>query len=308
MKRLIVCVGYIGRESFEFDCEGDSLQVASMLAARDDDLRMVHWDDLDAALRSTHAYDLRRGVWGNVDLADAAALLILEAPAPGSTNADFGRADAAMREILRRGIPAVNSPRTFLEYPDKRYLVDRADLPFPATRLVTVASDIEAALEGLGGTIVVKPLIGAGGEGVERMAADATLVRAAMEPGREYLLQEFLPEIAAGERSLYFFAKRFRYAVIKRPNDGEFRCNCDYSTGDRHHPSVEELAIASDAIARFGSPSLIERVDMCGSKIIEMTIECPALQVATCGVEQEIGGWTYEAIDTAIAAGRAAFT
>ena len=37
MRRLVVCVGYIGREAFEFDCEGDRLQVESMLATRDDD-------------------------------------------------------------------------------------------------------------------------------------------------------------------------------------------------------------------------------------------------------------------------------
>jgi hypothetical protein len=308
MRPLVVCVGYIGRESFEFDCEGDRLQVESMLATRDDDIRMVHWDDLDASLRSKHAYDLRSGAWGSVDLDDAAVLLILEAPAPGSIFANFQRAEAAMHEILRRGIPAVNSPRTFLDYPDKRYLVDRPDLPFPATRLVTTASDIEAAMGGLGDVVVVKPLIGAGGDGVVRMAADAALVRAALEPGREYLVQEYLPSITAGERSLYFFAKQFRYAAIKRPLAGEFRCNWEHSLADRHHPTDDELTLARDAVARFGSPSLIERVDLCGPKIIEMTIECPALQVSTCGVEGEIGGWTYEAIDMAIAAGGATVT
>jgi hypothetical protein len=308
MKPLVVCVGYIGRESFEFDCEGDRLQVESMLATRDDDIRMVHWDDLDASLRSTHAYDPRSGAWGDVELADAAALLILEAPAPGSIFADFRRADAAMHEILRRAIPAVNSPRTFLDYPDKRYLVDRPDLPFPTTRLVTAASDIEAAMRGLGEVVVIKPLIGAGGDGVARMTADAALVRAVLQPGREYLLQEYLPAITAGERSLYFFAKQFRYAAIKRPVEGEFRCNWEHSFAERHVPTAAELALAHDAVARFGSPSLIERVDLCGSKIIEMTIECPALQVSTCGVEGEIGGWTYEAIDMAIAAGGATVT
>ncbi len=302
MRRLVVCVGYIGRAAFEFDCEGDRLQVESMLATRDDDIRMVHWEDLDASLRSTHAYDLRNSAWGNVDLAAAAALLILEAPAPGSISADFDRADAAMREILRRGIPAVNSPRTFLDYPDKRYLVDRPDMPFPATRLVTAASDIDAAIRDLGEVVVVKPLIGAGGDGVVRMAADAGLVRAALEPGREYLVQEYLPAITAGERSLYFFAKQFRYAAIKRPVGDEFRCNWEHSSADRHQPTEDELALARDAVARFGSPSLIERVDLCGGKIIEMTIECPALQISPCGVEGEVGGWTYEAIDMAIAA------
>jgi hypothetical protein len=32
-----------------------------------------------------------------------------------------------------------------------------------------------------------------------------------------------------------------------------------------------------------------------------MTIECPGLKIKCCGVQREIGLWTYEAIDMAIA-------
>jgi hypothetical protein len=32
-----------------------------------------------------------------------------------------------------------------------------------------------------------------------------------------------------------------------------------------------------------------------------MTIECPGLWVALCDIQKEIGVWTYEAIDRAIA-------
>lgn len=299
MKRLIGCVGYIERPQFEFDCPGDRLQVESMLAARQDDILAVHWDDLDSSLATSRAFDVRRGSWTSADLSQADALLILEAPAPGSTSADFDHADALMRVLVQRRMPAVNSPRTFLEYPDKRYLVERPDMPFPATRLVTAESDLPRALDGLGETVILKPLIGAGGQGVTRLPAVADTVRQAMEPGQEYLIQEFLPEIAHGERSLYFFAKRYRYAIVKRPQAGDFRCNEIYAVNERYEPTPEEVAIASDAIERFNSPSLIERIDMCGTKIIEMTIECPGLKIALCGIQKEIGVWTYEAIDRA---------
>ena len=301
MSRLIGTLGYIGRPEFAYDCPPDRSQIESMLAARDDRILMAHWDDLDAESLVTQAWDIRTELWVTEDFSQCAAFLILEAPIPGSKNADFVHVEAAMREILRRGIPAVNSVRTFLEYPDKRYLVDRPDMPFPRTALVTTTTDLQPILADLPDTVVLKPIIGCSGKGVVRLPRDEVAVRNAMEPGREYLLQPFLPEILEGERSLYFFAKRYRYATIKRPKPGEFRGNEEFAVSDRYEPTPDELAFAEDALARFGSPSLIERVDMCGRHILEMTIECPGLKIRKCGVEQEVGPWTFEAIDMAIA-------
>ena len=300
MGRLIGTLGYIGRPEFAYDCPHDRSQIESMLAARDDRILMAHWDDLDAESLVTQAWDIRTERWVTEDFSQCAAFLILEAPIPGSKNADFVHVEAAMREILRRGIPAVNSVRTFLEYPDKRYLVDRPDMPFPRTALVTTTTDLQPILADLPDTVVLKPIIGCSGKVVVRLPRDEVAVRNAMEPGREYLLQPFLPEILEGERSLYFFAKRYRYATIKRPKPGEFRGNEEFAVSDRYEPTPDELAFAEDALARFGSPSLIERVDMCGRHILEMTIECPGLKIRKCGVEQEVGPWTFEAIDMAI--------
>jgi hypothetical protein len=303
MSRLIGTIGYIGRPEFAYDCPPDRSQVESMLAARDDRILMTHWDDLDAGSLVTRAWDLRAEQWVTADYSRCAAFLVLEAPIPGSRNADFDHADATMREILRRGIPAVNSLRTFLEYPDKRYLVERPDMPFPKTTLITTESDLDPILAELPETVVMKPIIGCSGKGVVRLPRDPAAVRAVMEPGREYLIQPFLPEILAGERSLYFFAKKYRYATIKRPKPGEFRGNEEFAVSEKYEPSPEELAFAEDALNRFGSPSLIERVDICGRHVLEMTIECPGLKIRKCGVEQEVGPWTYEALDMAIAGG-----
>jgi hypothetical protein len=301
MTRTIGCLGYIGRPEFAFDCPVDQTQIESMLAANDDRIVMAHWDDIDAITLVTRAWDVRAARWVTEDYARCAAFLILEAPIPRSKNADFDHADAAMREILRRGIPSVNAIRTFLEYPDKRYLAERSDMPFPKSTVVTRESDIASVLVSLPDEVVLKPLIGCSGKGVVKLPRDAEAIRDAMTPGCDYLLQPYLPEILEGEKSLYFLAKKYRYAAIKVPKPGEFRSNEEYADSERYEPTAEELAFAEEAVRRFASPSLIERIDMCGRHILEMTIECPGLKIKRCGVEREIGIWTYEAIDMAIA-------
>jgi glutathione synthase/RimK-type ligase-like ATP-grasp enzyme len=308
MTRTIGCLGYVGRPEFAFDCPVDEDQITSMLAARDARIVMAHWDDLDTTTLTARAWDVRREAWVSQDFSRCDALLILEAPIPGSKNADFARADAAMREILRRRIPAVNSVRTFLEYPDKRYLVERPDMPFPPTSLVTLATDLGPLLARLPDEVVLKPLVGCGGKGVVRLPRHAEALRAAMAPGREYLLQPFLPEILAGERCLYFLAKQFRYAVVKRPVAGEFRTNEATATYERHEPTAEELALAEESVRGFASPSLIERVDICGRHVMEMTIECPGLKIKVAEVQREIGPWTYEALEMAIELARRGIT
>ncbi len=303
MSRTIGCLGYIGRPDFEYDCPVDQTQIASMLAANDDRIVMAHWDDIDAATLVTPAWDIREERWVTEDYSRCGAFLILEAPSPGSRNADFDHADKAMREILRRGIPSVNSVRTFLQYPDKRYLVDRPDMPFPKTVLVTKDADVASILFDFPDEVVLKPIIGCSGKGVMKLPRDAEALREAMTPGRDYLLQPFLPEILEGEKSMYFLAKKFRYAAIKVPKPGEFRANEEHAVSICYEPTDEELKLAEEAIRRFACPSLIERIDLCGRYVLEMTFECPGLKIKKCGVEREIGIWTYEAIDMAIARG-----
>lgn len=300
MSRTIGCLGYIGRPEFAYDCPVDKTQIASMLAAGDERIVMTHWDDIDASTLVTQAWDVRREEWVTEDYGRCDAFLMLEVPSIGSKNADYDHADRGLREILKRGIPAVNSVRSFLENPDKRYLVDRRDMPFPRTSLVTRETDLEPLLADLPPEVVLKPLIGCSGKGVLRLPRDAEAIREAMAPSQEYLLQEFVPAILDGERSLYFFAKKYRYAAIKRPKPGEFRANEEHADSEVYEPTAEELAFAEDAVRRFASPSLIERVDMCGRYVIEMTFECPGLKIKRCGVEREVGLWTYEAIDMAI--------
>ena len=303
MTRIIGSLGYIERPEFSYDCISDRIQIESTLAACDDRIVMGHWDEFNPASLTGRAWDVRAGQWITADFSRCAAILILEAPVPGSKNADFANADTGMREILRQGIPTVNSVRTFLAHPDKRYLVERTDMPFPKTTLISRDTDLGPVLATLPEEVVVKPLIGCSGKGVTRLPRDAEAIREILEPGREYLLQPFLPEILEGEKSLYFYAKRYRYAAIKRPKPGEFRGNEEYADSDGYDPTAEEIAFAEDVVRRFGSQSMIERIDICGRHVIEMSIECPGLKLKKLGLEKEAGPWTLEAIDMAIATG-----
>jgi glutathione synthase/RimK-type ligase-like ATP-grasp enzyme len=166
--------------------------------------------------------------------------------------------------------------------------------------LLTDSSDIPALLAGFGETVIIKPIVGFSGLGVLKLPNSVDRVREALEPGQEYLLQEYLPEIADGERCLFFFAKKFRYAIVKRLHAGEYIANADHAEFEAYKPTAAELALACDAVERFGSSSLIERIDIVGSKVLEMTIDSPGLAIHIAGVEREVGHWTYEAIDLSI--------
>ncbi len=77
---------------------------------------------------------------------------------------------------------------------------------------------------------VVKPATGASGHSVELLQR-ATLAEQVANLSDEarasgVVVQEFLPEIAAGELSLVYFDGVFSHAIRKRPPPGEFRSNC----------------------------------------------------------------------------------
>jgi len=79
---------------------------------------------------------------------------------------------------------------------------------------------------------VVKPASGASGHSVEllqRATLTAQVTGLADEARRAgVVVQEFLPEIAAGELSLVYFDGAFSHAIRKRPPPGEFRTNSRY--------------------------------------------------------------------------------
>jgi hypothetical protein len=172
----------------------------------------------------------------------------------------------------------------------KTHVLDLARRGAAVPRTLAVAAEpaaVAAALETLGlADAVIKPLIGASGVGVERVARGAeaaALARAtARKPIDRVLVQEFLPAIAEGELAGVFFDGAFSHALRRRPAAGEFRINAQY--GGRMEPAAlaaEIVAQMAAVLALVPDRPLYARVDgvIHGRRFVVMEVEVnePAL-------------------------------
>jgi glutathione synthase/RimK-type ligase-like ATP-grasp enzyme len=114
--------------------------------------------------------------------------------------------------------------------------------------------------------VVVKPIQGASGVLVERVSlTSAQTWERDVRPNRPevtWLIQAFIPEIATGEVSLVFFVGEFSHAVLKRPNEQDFRVNGQYgSTTTVTTVSAEVVQDAQKVLATLPNVPLYARVD-----------------------------------------------
>ena len=119
---------------------------------------------------------------------------------------------------------------------DKAYLIELGARGAPLPSSIVVDADTSAltnALERLALTdAVIKPIVGASGVGVERIArghvADALARFRAATSARRVLLQQFVPEVAVGELAGVFFDGAFSHGLRRVPAAGEFRVNSQF--------------------------------------------------------------------------------
>jgi len=95
---------------------------------------------------------------------------------------------------------------------------------------------------------------------------------------KEFLLQEFMPEIQnLGESSFIFFNKKFSHAVNKKPIEGDFRVQSQF--GGRYtliQPTPELIDKAHKVVNTFQDKLLYARVDgiVIDTELHLMEIEC----------------------------------
>lgn len=168
---------------------------------------------------------------------------------------------------------------------DKRYLLDLAahGVDIVPTTLVAGAA-LRDAVRAAAGEIVVKPSVSGGARHTLRGRADDPGFAAdvaALPPDADYLLQPYVPEIAAhGEWSLVFFDGRYSHAVLKRPQDGDYRVQFMFGgTAAAAEPDAAILASAQraiDALAALGHPDTAYlRIDgvIAGGRFLLMELE-----------------------------------
>jgi len=189
------------------------------------------------------------------DLGAADAVLVRSMP-PGSLEQVVFRMDALAR-LETAGVPVVNPPKAIEAAVDK-YLatakLQQAGLLVPPTIVCQTADAALAALDQLGGDVVVKPLFGGEGRGIARVSDPAVGRRvflALEQIGAALYLQQFIPHDGVDWRLLVIGDD---VLGMRRINPDDWRTNI--SRGARAEPlevTQELAALARRAAAAVGA-------------------------------------------------------
>ncbi len=226
------------------DGEPGAAALDAELAARGIDASWVRWDDpvVDWAAADLVAV---RSTWDYVD-----------------RHAEFLRWARSLDQAR-----LLNGADVFEWNHDKRYLLDLDGLPTVPTAWVTSATQLVAAVDGLG-TAVVKPSVGAGGEGLVILEAGLDEDQAGVHVERGAVVVQPLVESVhtVGEVSVHVLDGRLTQRFDKRPGPGDVRVNEEHggsvravATGD-----VADLVMRAHAAmgVRFGRSMDYLRVDL----------------------------------------------
>lgn len=109
---------------------------------------------------------------------------------------------------------------------------------------------------------VLKPVISASAHRTTRVGA-AHIAQAAQDfADSEFMVQEFLPEIAEGEWSLIYIGQEFTHAVKKVPARGEFRSQRDFGAKqEAATPQQSAIAHGKRILALLPEPAVYARID-----------------------------------------------
>ncbi|TQV83751.1 ATP-grasp domain-containing protein [Denitrobaculum tricleocarpae] len=161
-----------------------------------------------------------------------------------------------------------NPPELVIWNNDKRTLneVTQSGVPVPPTCGLMPEAPAEMFSRLDSEKIVLKPAFGGSGTGV-RLCSEADfegqLCDARREaPGRPFLAQAFLPEIAAGEWKITCIGGRVAFAVHAKPKPGEFRINSRFDPTIRVlQPPLGAVRAAEDILAWIRRPLICCRID-----------------------------------------------
>ncbi len=165
----------------------------------------------------------------------------------------------------------VNAPAQLLAFADKTYLprLQAAGVCVVPTEQLAPAElhRVPQLLTERGWKrAVLKPAFTANAVGARRFdAADAARVLAELgtpSDSEPWLLQPFIPSIAAGELSFVFFGGVFSHAVRKRPKPNEWRVQHEYGGESAPHPaSPREIEEATVLLQSSAPGTCYGRVD-----------------------------------------------
>lgn len=242
--------------------EGDCYDFSRGLQALGHDVFFANWDDFDGRQFSRMFHDNARTFVAPLAPSDADLIFVYKMEGFYFNLSEFFR----MVQVFAAAAPLViNDPATIRHNIDKRYLLELEGkgIPIPPTQLMNDAVRERAAR---GEAFVLKPIRGERGTGVMLVkSADELAAVEGLE--EEYLAQDFVPGVGAGERSLVFLGFEYQHALLRRPaNAREFRCNeSQGATVVPYEPTEAEMSFALRTLTAYeslGYPVHYSRIDL----------------------------------------------
>ena len=188
---------------------------------------------------------------------------------------------AATWILDRAGTLVLNNPGGLRDLNEKLSMLAFPQL-VPDTRLLRKIADLRAALTEMGGTMIVKPLLGYGGrEVLQARAGDpnlSTLLEiATADETRWTIAQQFIPEVSSGDKRILLVDGEPIGAVLRVPATGELRDN--FHAGGQ--PATTGLTERDREICTVIGPWLRERgqffvgIDVIGPYLTEINVTSP---------------------------------
>lgn len=152
--------------------------------------------------------------------------------------------------VEEAGVPVINAPTGLARTSSKAWLATLSDVPRPATLITRSRHNAQQFMLELDRTVVVKPMAGSGGRGVQRIPRGDTerLDRAIdhLYYQGHFVVQEYLEEADAGEKRLVWADGEVLGAYLRQRSGGEFRHNLRQGSAPRQCDiSSSDLALAA---------------------------------------------------------------
>lgn len=175
----------------------------------------------------------------------------------------------------------INRPRGVRDANEKLYACHFPEL-MPETLVASEKARIIAFVKRVGGRAVIKPLDGAGGEGVMVLTEGDFNVNAIIEAttkhgSRVAMVQRFLPEVKRGDKRILLLNGEPLGAILRVPKADEARSNIH--VGGSVEPATlnaQDHAIINALIPRLRADGLwFVGLDVIGGKLTEVNVTSP---------------------------------
>lgn len=183
--------------------------------------------------------------------------------------------------LVRQPTLVVNDPLA-LRDANEKLIALRFPEVCPEALVSSRIDELLAFLDELGGEMIVKPLDGAGGEGIFHLTpgdrnTKAILETATHREGRIIMAQRYLPEIRDGDKRIILVEGEPKGAVLRVPHESEARANFHVG-GTAHRMTLSDrdreiCATVGPTLSDMGI--LFAGIDVIGDYLTEINVTSP---------------------------------